>query len=117
MPQPKKPKPTTTADPGRRIDLDQARAERDAARSEADRKPVMLRLGGQDFPLPVELPIDFALHAQQGDMRGAVEALLGENADAFFEQRPTLDDFEAIAEQARDVYGITEGKSEASPTS
>lgn len=105
------------ANPSRIIDLDAARRERAAARSEADSEPVVLRLGGRDYTLPVEMPVDFALLGQAGDLRGAVIALLGDVADSFFASTPSVDDLNSLVRIANDVYGVGEGKPPASPSS
>lgn len=102
------------AAPQRIIDLAAARA----ARAEAHREPVVLRWDeGVEFTLPVEMPADFALLAQEGSMRGALAALLGDQADEFFALRPTMDDVNALAEEAGRVYGMTPGESPASAKS
>jgi hypothetical protein len=96
----------------RSIDLDAARA----ARAEAAGEPVALTFGGKTIALPPELPADFALLLADGDFRGAVKALLNEDAQWFFDLRPSMDDLKALAEGAGEVYGLTEGESEASPS-
>ena len=97
----------------RTINLDAARA----ARAEASREPVTLTLDGKDITLPIELPADFALKASEGDLRGAVVALLGDDADWFFGLRPSMDDLNALVEGAGQAYGMREGESAASPSS
>ena len=98
----------------REINLDEARA----ARAEANETPVTLRIAGRTFTLPAEMPADFALMAQQGQMREAVVALFeGEDAEAFFALRPSVNDITALAEIAGKVYGITPGEAPASPAS
>lgn len=99
--------------PARVIDLDAARA----ARSEAAQDPVILRLGGQEFTLPPEMPVAFALYAQEGQMLKAIGALLGDQLDAFLEQRPAVSDLEAFADLAGEVYGVSPGEPQASPSS
>lgn len=76
-----------------------------------------MRMGGSEFALPVEMPVDFALYAAEGDLRKAITALLGDQSDAFFALRPSLADIEVLAEQASKVYGVDQGKSSASPSS
>lgn len=95
------------------IDLDRARK----ARAEKNGEPVTLRLGGKDFALPAEMPIEFALQAAEGEMRNAIAALLGDQVDAFFAMQPSLGDFAELAEQAGAVYGIELGDTSASPSS
>ena len=92
--------------PSRVIDLDAARA----ARAEADEQAVTLRFKGEDFDLPVEMPADFALLANEDRLRDAISALLGDQATRFFELGPSLPDIEVLAEQATVVYGVGEGK-------
>lgn len=100
--------------PQRIIDLCAARA----ARAEAMREPVIMKWDeGVSFTLPVELPADFALLAQEGNMRGALIVLLGEQADEFFALRPSMDDINELSEAAGQVYGIAPGESNASARS
>ena len=106
-------KKAATGKSGRSIDLDAARA----ARAEAGAEPVSLTFGDRSIELPVEMPADFALQLSVGDFRGAVDALLGEEAEWFFDLRPSLDDLKALADGASEVYGLTEGESGASPSS
>lgn len=115
MPQPKKTTVAASSNGAatRVIDLDQARA----ARAEATQEPVTMRLAGEDFTLPAEMPIAFALYANDGQMLKAVEALLGDQLDAFLKLQPSIADFEALADQAGHVYGITPGEALASPSS
>lgn len=97
------------------IDLGAARA----ARAEAHNDPVVLRWDADtEFTLPPELPADFALLAQDGDLRGAVAALFGdEDAGRFFALRPSMNDLTELAEAAARVYGIEPGESPASAKS
>lgn len=93
------------------IDLAAARA----ARLEARGEPVTLKWSDDvSFLLPVELPADFALLANEQDFRGAVAALLGEHAREFFELRPSMDDLTELATAAGRVYGMEPGESPAS---
>lgn len=102
-----------TPAPGRSINLDAARA----ARAEAAGEPVTLTFDSKDITLPVELPADFALCAAEGDLRAAVVALLGDEAEWFFARRPSMDDVSALVKGAHEVYGVNEGESTASPSS
>lgn len=111
MPTPRKPAAAKAA--GRVIDLDAARA----ARQETADDPAVIRFGGKDFELPRELPLDFAIAAQHGDLRGIVKALLNGQSDEFFELGPSLQDVEMIADQAAHIYGVAVGDSSASPSS
>jgi hypothetical protein len=93
------------------IDLAAARV----ARLEAQHQPVVLKWDEKtSFALPVELPADFALLAMERDMRGAVSALLGEQAEEFFALRPSMDDLTELANAAGKVYGMEPGESQAS---
>lgn len=98
---------------GRVIDLDASRA----ARAEAAGVPVVVKLGGREFTLPVELPFLFADHLAEGELRRAFDALLGEQASEFWKLGVTLPDVEAFAEQVTGAYGMAEGDSSASSSS
>lgn len=112
-----KPSANGTAPP-RVIDLAAARAAREAARAEAKRQPVTLKWSEDiAFTLPVELPADFALYAQEGRLRESVAALIGEQAAEFFALRPSMDDLNELAEAAGRVYGLQPGESSASADS
>ena len=114
MPQPRKQSPAASAAGGRVIDLASARA----ARAEAAAEPVTLKWDDEtSFTLPAEMPADFLLLAQEGNLRGAVAALMGEQADAFFALRPSMDDITALAELAGDAYGMKPGEAPASADS
>lgn len=100
--------------PGRVIDLDRARA----ARAESQGEPVVLKFGGKDFALPVEMPLDFPLLAKEGQIREAVAALFSpEDAEAFFALRPSMEDITELAEASAKVYGVESGEAQASPSS
>jgi predicted PolB exonuclease-like 3'-5' exonuclease len=88
------------------IDLDKARA----ARAEVDREPVTIKFKGETFDLPVEVPADFSLLFAAGDPRGAYEALLDENAERFFELKPSAPDLNELYDQLQKVYGADEGE-------
>lgn len=110
MPQTKTTRPST----GRVIDLDAART----ARAEVSGEPVVLRFGGRDFTLPPEMPLDFAFHASQGDLREAVATLLApKDVKAFLALRPSFEDYGALVDGATRVYGTDAGESPASPSS
>lgn len=95
----------------RQINLDKARA----ARREAAREPVVLTFGGKDHELPVELPVDYALCAQEGNLRGAINALLGDSA-ATFVADATMDDLTSLIEMVNQEYGVAQGEVPASPS-
>lgn len=114
MPATKKPGTLNGAGPERVIDLGAARV----ARAEAKNKPVVLKWDDKvSFTLPVEMPADFALLASEGNLRGAVAALIGDQTDAFFALRPSMDDLTSLAELAGSVYGLTPGEAQASADS
>ncbi len=93
--------------PQRVIDLASARA----ARAEAQRQPVTLKWSEDiSFTLPVELPADFALYAQEGLMRESVKALVGDQAGEFFALHPSMDDINELVEAAGRVYGVKPGE-------
>lgn len=104
--------PAESKMPQRIIDLCAARA----ARLEAMGEPVVLKWDeGIEFILPVEMPADFALCAQEDNMRGALVALLGDDqAEEFFALRPSMADIQVLSELAGEVYGMTPGESGAS---
>lgn len=98
-------------------DLDAQRKARAEAR---EQEPASFVLGGETFTIPAELPVDFGTCLMEGDLRGAVVALLGgEQAERFFQldPSPSVQDFEAIAEMASEVYGLAAGESKASQDS
>jgi hypothetical protein len=95
------------ADP-RVIDLDAARA----ARAETT-APVVVRLGGEDFELPNELPLEAAMSAD--DPVAFLTALLGNRADEFMAAGPSIADVATLAESIASVYGFeSPGESVAS---
>lgn len=103
---------TSTAGP-RDIDLDSARA----ARAESQAEPVTLTSGGVQFTLPVEMPMPFVWALEDGDVRGAVTALLGDQMPAFITTQPSDDDIAELLKQAGRCYGVDPGEGEASPGS
>lgn len=107
MPAPKKTPAAKSAAGDRVIDLDAARA----ARAEKNGPAPIIRLGGKDWTLPVELPADFAILSAAGDLAGAMHALLGEQFEAFWKIGLSMDDLEAIADQAAGLYGVQTGES------
>lgn len=97
--------------PDRIYDLDQARV----ARAEKRGKPAVIRLGGVDFTLPMEMPFDVAeIAAEDGSPRAILTALLGDAAEEFFALRLSVDDMEESVAAALEVYGLTAGESAAS---
>jgi len=96
------------------LDLDAARA----ARAEAAGETHALVFGAVEFPLPAELPADFAFRLADGETRGALEALLAERFEEFWERRPTIEDLTALAEGVAKLYGFGDpGESSASAPS
>lgn len=74
------------------LDLDKARAARDAARGE----PNTLTFGGKTFDLPPELPLEAAEVIERGNVRAGMTALLNGQAEAFFALEPTMDDIHVL---------------------
>lgn len=106
--------PAESKMPQRIIDLCAARV----ARLEALGEPVVLKWDeGIEFTLPVEMPAEFALCAQEGSMRDSLVVLLGDQSAEFFALRPSMDDVNELVEQAGKVYGITPGELPASAKS
>lgn len=96
------------------LDLDAARA----ARTEATGEGHLFVFCGVKFPLPVELPADFAFKLADQDAKGALEALLAERFDEFWALRPSIEDLNALAEGVAKLYGFgTPGESPASAPS
>jgi len=81
------------------IDLDAARAARQAAR-DLKKEDRTLVFGGVSFELPAELPLSAAEAMQVGEFRIAMAELLDDQAEAFFAQHPTLVDLEALVQGA-----------------
>lgn len=88
------------------IDLDKLRA----ARAEGVRQPVSLKIGGETFQLPAEIPLDYSLRLAEGDVRGALEALLNSKCEAFFEMAPSVQDVNELIDGIESAYGVTEGE-------
>lgn len=88
------------------LDLDAARA----ADADANRKPLVVRLGGQVFHVPRPLPLAVSFAAAEGDWRGMVTGLFGEQADAALAVGLTRDD-------VADVFERLMGGPGKSPTS
>lgn len=91
------------------IDLDAARA----ARAEANAEPPVVRFGGVDYTLPVELPWAMVEAAAGGDANGlvsAVKLLLGNQWAAFDAHSPSVADMRTLIEHVATLYGIDPGK-------
>ncbi len=92
-------------------DLDAARA----ARAEVADDPPVIRLGGRDYVLSAEMPLEFADLVLAGRLRLAVGILLDdvEDLEPFMANRPTLGDLVELAQ----IYGFSSlGESLASRT-
>ena len=93
------------------LDLDQARA----ARSETLGEQHVLKFGGTEFHLPVEVPLEFANHAVKGNILEALQSLLGENQfPVFMESNPSMKDVEELMNGMAELYGMEVGESSAS---
>lgn len=106
-----------------------------AARREATREPPTVIFKGQTFELPPEPDgriIDLfgkvgslsnigkdpdALAEAAGIINELCTMLLGDSFDAFMALRPSLMDLMALAEAFPELYGMSEGESQASPPS
>ena len=90
------------------VDLDAQRA----ARAElAEQRGI--RLGGEDFVLVSELPLDTISIARSGDFERALGGLLADESDLdrLMSVRPTIADFESILAV---VFGVDPGEATAS---
>lgn len=92
------------------INLDKARQ----ARAESIGDPITVHFGGRDFTLPPEMPFRFADEGNSGNLRGAIEELLGDEAEQFFALDPSLPDIAELIQQASEAYGVAEGEAPAS---
>ena len=92
------------------LDLDAARA----ARAEKDRRPRVIKLGGEEFTVPARCPIDALEEVAEGNLRECLRLLLGDEQYArFMAHRPDDLDFRAIGE----MYGVSFPESSASAPS
>lgn len=84
---------------------------RRAARQEKLGPAPSVEWDGATFELPAELPLVFVEKLNDGDISGALRALLGDRADEFYAVvQPTLGDLGEISE----LYGKSLGESSAS---
>ena len=93
----------------RLIDLDAARA----ARAEATEEAPVVRFGGTDYTLPVELPWAMVEAAASGDTAGlvsAVKMLLGNQWETFEAAQPSVADMRILSEHVATLYGVDSGK-------
>lgn len=108
MPAPKTKK-EVQPDPGRVIDLDQARAARAEARG--GKEAPQIKLDNRHWQLPAEIPVDFVMEAERGNFRRAFTFIFDEKVGAEFNEIGlSLDDVEALAEGVYEVYGVDTGK-------
>lgn len=101
---------TKTGVKGRVVDLDAMRA----ARAEVEQEPVVIRFGGEEFTLPPEMPVGLPVYAQSGDLEGVLATLFGDEARRFM-SRASVQDVHDLVDGVLEVYGLTEGESDASP--
>lgn len=90
------------------IDLDAARV----ARSEATGEPPVVRFGGVDYTLPVELPwaiVEAASSQDSTQIVNAVKSLLGEQWAAFEQTGVSVGDMQTLIENVARVYGADQG--------
>jgi len=100
------------------IDLNQKRKARAAKREKDQDEPAVILIGKEKLKLPDELPAEFAFQAAESNVRGAVIALLGDKADAFFSQSPSFQDVMDLMQDVSEMYGFGSlGESEASADS
>lgn len=92
-----------------RLDLDAARAAR-AAEAEAKGEDHVLVIGGQEFSLPVEMPLAFPLALAEADVMGGIRELLGEEQYAEFAANPktrlSTEDLKELFTGAAELYGF-----------
>lgn len=98
------------------IDLDKARA----ARMEAKGTGPVIKLGGEEYQLPVEMPYSVLEamapladdnpedNAAPGALTGLAKALLGEHYEAIAPQL-SVDDLNALIEGVMEEYGVADG--------
>jgi hypothetical protein len=108
------------------INLDEQRAVR---REAAGIHPT-LTVGGREYDLPVELPVEAIRHLKSlaeatkkkdGDaitdaLLGALEAMLGREFAEFMTNGPSIQDLAAVVSGIPAEYGMELGESSASPT-
>jgi hypothetical protein len=92
---------TTPTSPARVVDLDKARA----ARKKAAGDPITVKFAGKEYTLPFELPYAFVVHAQDEDIVSSLRVLLGDQADRFLDDRPSLEDVDTFLELVIPLYG------------
>lgn len=96
------------------IDLDAARA----ARAEAKHEPNTVTFGGETFELPAEVTFDTIEVLLTGNLREGISRILGDHAEFFWKQEPTVGDMQALTDGLIEAYtGHTVGESLASSAS
>lgn len=97
------------------IDLDAKRAEREAARREAEKVGPVIKFGGISYELPAELPYG-TLEALRGinneetapaAMSDLVRALLGKQYEAFLASSPSIEDVNELVGGLMTEYGVS----------
>ncbi len=88
----------------REFDLDAAREERAKKRADEGWVPPVLRLGGQRYELPAEIPVEVLFRIVAGDAKGALEVLLGDLFGEFWGRGPSRDDVRVTVEWVLDTY-------------
>lgn len=91
------------------IDLDAARA----ARAEAEQEAPVIRFGGKDFTLPVELPwavVEAASSQDTNSIIGSVKSLLGEQWSEFDKLGVSVEDMKTLIESIAGVYATDQGE-------
>ncbi|MEV8373013.1 hypothetical protein AB0P21_09765 [Kribbella sp. NPDC056861] len=91
-----------------RIDLNARRAQVREAKGES----VEIVVDDLVLHAPVEMPIMFAQYTAQMDIPAAARELFGDQAEAFLKTRPSMQDLEAIMQEA---YGIDMGEAQGPP--
>ena len=92
-----------------RLDLDSARAARAEKQEE-----FVIAFGGRDYTLPAEMPLEFAEHLVNVQLRAAMATLLDdEDLDEFMAAKPSLDDVAELA-QAYGFSGLGESRASRS---
>lgn len=103
------------------LDLNKKREERKKARVAANEnkpeQPKRVKLNDLTVTLPQELPARFAMALADRDLEEAIAILFGEKAATFWEQEPSMDDVNALAEGVTELYGVAVGESSPSATS
>lgn len=95
----------------RELDLDAART----ARAEVRGDPPTIRLGGETFELPAELPMEYVWRSIEGEDREALGTLFNGDLERFLATNPTKDDIVALIAGIPALYGMgSEGESGAS---